>query len=77
MENSTVYNDCIERAKEVVRILVDDFDVKFVRDYKVKSITLHIAQMYYLFETNQSFAQDRKEQEFRVRQMLEALKEDK
>lgn len=72
--NKQLYDDCIKQAKEVIGHIVGDIDEMFNRDAIVRSVTLHLAQMYYSMKTNENFRKEQEEMDVRTKQMIEGLK---
>lgn len=74
LNRQEVYEDCIRQASDMVRLLVEDFDKKYTYEPLVRSITLHLASLYYLIQTNENFQFERERMAFQAQQLLEGLK---
>lgn len=68
-----VYEQCIKQASDMVSLLVEDFDKKYAHEPLVRSFTLHLAQMYYLVQTNKNFQDERERMLIQTQQLLQGL----
>lgn len=74
IETKRKYEECITQAKEVLGHIVPDIEVMYHHDPIVRTVTLHLAQMYFLIKTNEHFQKESEDIDIRIKQMLEGLK---
>lgn len=74
LDKNEVYEQCIAQASDMVSLLVDNFEKRYAYEPVVRSVTLHLASLYYLVQTNEHFQFEREVEAIKTQQLLEGLK---
>jgi hypothetical protein len=77
IDNEQIYSKCIDKALEVMRLVTKETksqsENRYMRDSVYRNVIKHQANMYYEFETNESFKHQQKERQMEYEQMVHHL----
>lgn len=74
INDEQLYSKCIDKALEVMRLVTKETKAqsenRYMRDNVYRNVIKHQANMYYEFETNESFKHQQKERQMEYEQMV-------